>query len=146
MASNPAPDFPDFPPKHIRHCVYFEFSKGSTPQQAAKKINETYGQETANVKQCSQWFDRFRAGDTSMGDQGISLSTTSARPVQTQVEDMLKLLSSNSRVSSKKMAQQLGVSHDTILRNLRELGYKAKRGQWTPDTRRKNIATRKTQK
>ncbi|CAJ0566938.1 unnamed protein product, partial [Mesorhabditis spiculigera] len=140
MASHPYPTFPDFPPKHIRHCIYFEFCNGSNPKKTAQKINDVYGEGATDVETCAEWFHRFRSGDTSMEEIGSSM--LSARPVQESIEEKLKAVDSESRISSRKMAEQLGVPHQTVLKNLKVIGQKAKRGQWSPEAnkRKSNIS------
>ncbi|KOC69896.1 hypothetical protein WH47_09114, partial [Habropoda laboriosa] len=46
----------------FRHCMLYEFKKGSTVQNAVKSICDVYGKDVLSVRKCQRWFSKFRNG------------------------------------------------------------------------------------
>uniref|UniRef100_A0A914CVN8 Mos1 transposase HTH domain-containing protein n=1 Tax=Acrobeloides nanus TaxID=290746 RepID=A0A914CVN8_9BILA len=43
--------------------------KGITVYESCREINEVFGDGTIGQKTCYEWFNRFKSGDTSLGDK-----------------------------------------------------------------------------
>ena len=54
---------------HIRHIIYHEYSRGTTAAQAARNINAVYGEGSITEQTYRTWYNRFRSGDITIGDQ-----------------------------------------------------------------------------
>ena len=55
--------------EHFRHILLFHFCKGKNAVQTAKKLRDVYGEEVLKIRQCRNWFDKFRSGDFSLKDE-----------------------------------------------------------------------------
>ena len=69
--------------EHIRHCLLFEFDKGSTAALACRNIRQVYGEDAIDESTCRRWFRKFRNGDRSCQDQ-----PRSGRPSAFSEEDL----------------------------------------------------------
>lgn len=54
---------------HIRHCMLYEFDRGSTVDETTKNIHATYGEETVGGFTYYRWFSKFRSGDANLTDK-----------------------------------------------------------------------------
>ncbi|CAK9826415.1 Histone-lysine N-methyltransferase SETMAR [Anthophora retusa] len=54
---------------HIRHIMLYHFEKGWKAAQSFRDLNELFGEGTISESRCSEWFARFKSGDTSLEDK-----------------------------------------------------------------------------
>jgi hypothetical protein len=58
----------NLPSNHIRHAIFYEYSRGASAAQAAKKINNVYGEGSTSQITCQTYFARFCNGATNFRD------------------------------------------------------------------------------
>ena len=52
----------------IRHCILYEFRKGSKASQAARNIRSVYKNEAPSIQICQRWFKQFESGNFTLED------------------------------------------------------------------------------
>ena len=111
---------------HIRHCLLMEYNKKSKATEAHRRICDTYG-DVLGVRQCQEWFTRFRSGDYSLQDKPKSGRTSLLD------NDVLKtLVESNPRQTIQDMAHELGCGWSTVQEHLIAIGKRCRAGKWVP--------------
>ena len=61
----------------IRHCILYEYKKGSQPSEATKNICSTYENEAPSIRTCQRWFKQFELGNCFFVDSPRSGSPSS---------------------------------------------------------------------
>ena len=54
--------------QHFRHIFLFYYSKCKNAIQARKKLTDVYGEDVLTVRQCQNWFAKFRSGNFDVED------------------------------------------------------------------------------
>ncbi|GFV64589.1 HTH_48 domain-containing protein [Trichonephila clavipes] len=54
--------------QHFRHILLFYYRKGKNAAQARKKLTDVYGEGVLTVRQCQNWFAKFRSGNFDVED------------------------------------------------------------------------------
>ncbi|GFX11103.1 HTH_48 domain-containing protein [Trichonephila clavipes] len=63
--------------QHFRHILLFYYRKGKNAVQARRKLIDVYGEGVLTVRQCQNWFAKFRFGNFNVEDV-----QRSGRPVE----------------------------------------------------------------
>ncbi|GFY33940.1 histone-lysine N-methyltransferase SETMAR [Trichonephila clavipes] len=63
--------------QYFRHILLFYYRKGKNAVQARKKLTDVYGEGVLTVRQCQNWFAKFRSGNFDVED-----APHSGRPVE----------------------------------------------------------------
>jgi histone-lysine N-methyltransferase SETMAR len=116
----------DFTTEHIRHCMLFQFKSGVNATVATKNICAVYP-EAISVRQCQNWFQRFREGDFDLKDK----PRPGAVPVVN--DDVLRAdIESNPRQTTYDLAERYGCCQKTIWNHLHAIGKVCKLSVWVP--------------
>ncbi|XP_046819198.1 histone-lysine N-methyltransferase SETMAR-like [Vespa crabro] len=100
--------------QHFRHILLFYYRKGKNAVQARKKLTDVYGEDVLTVRQCQNWFAKFRSGNFDVKD-----ASCSGRPVKADKDTIKALVDANRRIT-------------TPVRSVRGLGLTSKLDIWVP--------------
>lgn len=117
----------DLPPGHLCHVMLYEFTKGTSAHQTAANINQYYGTGSTTDRTCRTWFEKFRSGDRS-----LTRETGQGHPHDLDDTRLLALVNQDNTQSTRDLAEALGVSHTTVERHFKNMGYAKKLGRWLP--------------
>lgn len=113
---------------HFRHLMLFYFRRGRKAVQTAKKICAVYG-DCAIAKRSTvrKWFARFRSGNFDLEDR-----ERSGRPAVVDDDQIETLIKNNPGHSTRDIAEVLHISHMSVVRHLKTLGYVNRYDVWVP--------------
>ncbi|XP_043062966.1 histone-lysine N-methyltransferase SETMAR-like isoform X1 [Drosophila yakuba] len=128
----------EFTNAEIRAILKFSFVKGKSARETFREINGVLGDGTLSLRTAEEWFRRFRAGENDTMDKPAG-----GRPVTTNTDQIMEYIELDRHVASRDIAQEMGVSHQTVLNHLQKAGYKKKLDVWVPhDLTQKNLLDR----
>ena len=111
-----------FDQMHIRHCILYEFKKGSKASQAARNIRFVYKNDLPSIRTCQQWFKQFEPGKFTQED-----SLRSGRPSSVPLKVLKAVVKENPKQTARELAKQFSTCHRTIITQLNKLGKVSKR-------------------
>ncbi|GFU48028.1 histone-lysine N-methyltransferase SETMAR [Trichonephila clavipes] len=82
---------------HFRHILLFYYRKGKNAVQARKKLTDVYGEGVLAVRQCQNWFAKFRSGNFDVED-----AKRSGRPVEADKDAIKALVDANWRITTQR--------------------------------------------
>ncbi|EZA48646.1 Histone-lysine N-methyltransferase SETMAR [Ooceraea biroi] len=107
--------------EHFRHILFYYFRKGKNAVQAHKKLSDVYGEDALKLRQCQNWFTKFRSGDFNVKD-----APRSGRPIEIDDDKLKALIDSNRRLTTREIAENLNISKSSVENHLKRLGYISK--------------------
>lgn len=113
--------------QYFRCLMLFYFRKGKNATQTKKKICEVYGESAVSERVCQNWFQKFRAGDTT-----CEAGERSGRPLVTESEQIEGLIKKNPYYTTREIAVIVNVSQKTISNHLLKMGYVSRYDIWVP--------------
>ncbi|GFX32131.1 histone-lysine N-methyltransferase SETMAR [Trichonephila clavipes] len=129
---------------HFRHIVLFYYKKdknqwpngcpkvlhyatGKNAVQARKKLTDVYEEGVLTVRQCQNWFAKFRSGNFDVED-----APCSGRPVEDDEDAIKALVEVNRRITTREIGSRLNLSNSTVYDHLKGLGLSTKLDVWVP--------------
>lgn len=121
----------NLPPHHFRHVMLYEFFKMRDSKidatQAAKNINDVYGERSISAEDCRKWFRRFKCNDYNVEDK-----PRAGRPSKVNEEQLEAIRKADTTQTEEEIAGELGVSQKTVSRHLRAQGVRSRYSQEVP--------------
>ena len=113
--------------RDFRLLALYEFKLGHRAAVAARNMHTAFGDDAPKERTVQEWFAKFRSGDVNLED-----APRSGRP-SSPIDDLLKeLVEANPRRTCADLAEELGVSHNTVWSHLHVMGKAKKLDQWVP--------------
>ena len=113
--------------KQMLAIFLYAFKLAHKAAQATLNINNAFGQGTINERTVQCWFEKFRHGDKSFEDK-----EGRGRPSAVYINELKALVEADPRTTVREIAEELGVSHLTVLEHLKQLGKSKKLYNWVP--------------
>lgn len=124
--------------KQIRTIFFYEFKLGTKATETARKINDAFGPDTVHERTVQLWFKKFRSGDESLEDK-----EGRGRPSAIDNDQLKALVEADPRTTIRELAEELGVTHPTVLDHLKQLGKTKKLDKWVPHELKENKKNRR---
>ncbi|GFV05543.1 histone-lysine N-methyltransferase SETMAR [Trichonephila clavipes] len=102
-------------------CTIHHETKGKNAVQARKKLTDVYGEGVLTVRQCQNWFAKFRSGNFDAED-----APRLGRPVEADKDAIKALFDANRRITTHKIRLRLNLSNLTVYDHLKGLGLSSK--------------------
>lgn len=111
----------------IRTIMKYEFLRGTTALQTARNINSVFGSSVTMQQTVSKWFAKFRTGNFDLTNEprGCPESTVNNDELKVTVE-------SDPSQSAYELSLEFGVSKQTVLTHLAQIGKVKKLDKWVP--------------
>ncbi|GFW28276.1 mariner transposase [Trichonephila clavipes] len=84
--------------QHFRHILLFYYRKDKNAVQARKKLTDVYGEGVLTVRQCQNWFAKFRSGNFD-----VEVAPRSGRPVEADKDAIKALVDANREKSGRRI-------------------------------------------
>jgi len=111
----------------IRTIMKYEFLRGTTASQTARNINSVFGSSVTTQQTVSNWFAKFRTGNFDLTNE------PRGRPESKVNNDELKVIVEfDPSQSAYELSLKFGVSKQTILTHLAQIGKVKKLDKWVP--------------
>ncbi|GFX54047.1 histone-lysine N-methyltransferase SETMAR [Trichonephila clavipes] len=124
-----------------QHFRQFYYRKGKNAVQARKKLTDVYGEGVLTVRQCQNWFAKFRSGNFDVED-----APRSRRPVEADKNAIKALVDANWRITTREIGLRLNLSNSTVYDHLKGLGLSSKLDVWVPHVLTERIASQTSRK
>ncbi|GFS56818.1 histone-lysine N-methyltransferase SETMAR [Trichonephila clavipes] len=99
------------------NILLFYNRKGKNAVQARKKLTDVYGEGVWTVRQCQNWFTKFRSGNFDVED-----APRSGRPVESDKDAIKALVDAKRRITKREIGLRLNLSNSTVYDHLKGLG------------------------
>jgi histone-lysine N-methyltransferase SETMAR len=111
----------------LRGNLLFCFFLGKKPTEAIEMLKQAFGEHALGRSQCFEWYKKFQAGDFDIANQ------PRGRPLK-KIEDreLQKLLDEDPCQTQQRLADELGVTRQTVSLRLKAMGKIQKAGKWLP--------------
>ena len=113
--------------EYLRGLLLYDFKSGISAAESSRRIKNAFGDGVMSERSAQEWFKRFRSGDESVTDH-----ERSGRPSTVDDDKMVAAVKQNPHLTTRELADDLGVHHSTVADHLKALGYKSKLDVWVP--------------
>ena len=103
---------------HLRHCMMYDFQKGSNAVQARKNLCKMLGESVVTSRTCQRWFTKCRSDDFFLLNE-----PRSGRPSDVNDEDLRCMILENPTLNSVDVASKLGIHQTNLLKHMKRLGF-----------------------
>ncbi|EZA47187.1 Histone-lysine N-methyltransferase SETMAR [Ooceraea biroi] len=103
--------------QHFPHIAFYYFRKEKNAVQAHTKLCDVYGEDALKLRQCQNWFTKFRSGDFNVKD-----APRSGRPIEIDDDKRKALIDSNRRLTTREIAENLNISKSSVENHSKRLG------------------------
>ncbi|GFW55586.1 HTH_48 domain-containing protein [Trichonephila clavipes] len=99
--------------QHFRHILLFYYRKGKNAVQARKKLTDVYGEGVLTVRQCQNWFAKFRSGNFD-----VEFAPRSGRPVEADKDAIKALVDANRQITTQRnLCRRIDVCDSLLIRH-----------------------------
>ncbi|GFX38104.1 HTH_48 domain-containing protein [Trichonephila clavipes] len=99
--------------QHFRHILLFYYRKDKNAVQARKKLTDVYGEGVLTVRQCQNWFAKFRSGNFDFED-----APRLGRPIEADKDAIKALVDANQRITTQRnLCRRIDVCDSLLKRN-----------------------------
>ncbi|GFU28617.1 histone-lysine N-methyltransferase SETMAR [Trichonephila clavipes] len=127
--------------QHFRYILLFYYRKGKSAIQAKKKLTDVYGEGVLTVRQCQNWFAKFRSVNFDVED-----ASCSRKPVEADKDAIKALVNANWRITTREIGLRLNLSNSTVYDHLKGLGLSSKLDVWVPHVLTERITSQTSRK
>jgi histone-lysine N-methyltransferase SETMAR len=113
--------------EQIRLLLHYEWLQGTDANDAAKKINKTYGLNTVGRRTAYDWYARFRKEGMQLKDKAHT-----GRPRTIDREAVLNQIRANPTMTTRMLADDFNCHHSAIEEILHEAGLKWRKTRLVP--------------
>lgn len=113
--------------QEIRLITLHEFKLGHNAAEATRNIIKAWGDEAVSKRTTRRWFERFRAGNTSLEDEDGR-----GRPSEVDDVQLKSMIEADPRKTTREVANDINFNHTTVLRHLHKIGKVKKIDKWVP--------------
>ncbi|GFW52894.1 mariner Mos1 transposase [Trichonephila clavipes] len=106
-----------------------------------RKLTDVYEEGVLTVRQCQNWFAKFRSGNFDVED-----APRSGRPVEADKDVIKALVDANRRITIREIRLRLNLSNSTVYDHLKGLGLSSKLDVWVPHVLTERIASQTSRK
>ncbi|GFW49083.1 histone-lysine N-methyltransferase SETMAR [Trichonephila clavipes] len=110
---------------YFRHILMSYYRKGKNAVQARKKLTNVFGEGVCTVRQCQNWFAKFRSSNFDVEDEPHS-----GRPVEADKDAIKELVDANRQ--TREIGLRLNLSNSTVYDHLKGMGLSSKLDVWFP--------------
>ncbi|GFV27271.1 histone-lysine N-methyltransferase SETMAR [Trichonephila clavipes] len=107
------------------HLKSWGSKKGKNAVQGRKKFADVYGEGVLTVRQCQNWFAKFRSGNFDGED-----APRSGRLFEADKDAIKAFVDANRRITAREIELRLNLSNSTVYDHLKGLGLSSKLDVW----------------
>ena len=111
----------------IRKLFNFQYKLCVNASKATQDIFTVFDPSTLTTQTAYNWYKRFDNGDFSIEDK-----PRFASPMTTNLEHLKRLIQEDPNMTTRSIAEALGVSYNTVDHHMRQMGLIPKLGVWVP--------------
>uniref|UniRef100_A0A5S6QHA5 Mos1 transposase HTH domain-containing protein n=1 Tax=Trichuris muris TaxID=70415 RepID=A0A5S6QHA5_TRIMR len=111
----------------LRTLLLYQYKRGLNAAAATRELADLWPEEAVKERTVQYWFKRFGSGD-----RGIEERRGGLRRSSLDNEVLKEAVEAQPTTSTRKLAEELGVSHRTIGRHLKRMEKVKKMAMWIP--------------